>query len=131
MAHDYPAFMADCFVSNDEAMKRVVRSYTRLAAGFATSEPHTFYEQLWDFIVANDLHDISLRQALFMAPYKLCVGEAMSSKGLFAEQAKGRGLSGVLAKKSTPRPASSKAYESSSRTLKSYAPEKSSSFRRF
>lgn len=99
MAHDYPAFMAACFVSNEEALRRIVKSHTRLAAGFATSEPHTFYEQLWDFIVANDLRDISLRQALFMAPYKLCIGDALSSKGLFSDAAKGRGLAGGLAKK--------------------------------
>lgn len=79
----YPSFFAECILSNEEALKRAVRPGTTLASGFATSEPHTFYSALWDHIVREDLCDINIRQALFMAPHRLCVGDALQSQGMF------------------------------------------------
>ena len=81
--HQYPDWFAACVMSHDEALKRTVKSGTTLASGFATSEPHTFYQKIWDHVQAEDLHDLNFRQGLFMAPHKLCVGAALSATGFF------------------------------------------------
>lgn len=83
-----PKSLAKHVVSNQEALRTLVRSHARLASGFATSEPHTFYATIWDHIQREDLHDIDIRQALFMAPHKLCLGNALSSTGLWGDFAK-------------------------------------------
>lgn len=72
-----PQFLADRRVAHDDALEQVVRSGVRLASGFATSEPHSFYARLWDFIQTRDLREIEIRQALFMAAHPLLVGEAL------------------------------------------------------
>ncbi|MBP7126339.1 hypothetical protein KBD49_08240 [Myxococcota bacterium] len=77
----YPSFFADCVLSNEEALRRSVRSGMTVASGFATSEPTTFYESLWAHILREDLHDLDIRQALFMAPYQVCLGDALQAKG--------------------------------------------------
>ena len=46
-----PAFFADSILPNDEALRRAVRSGMTVASGFATSEPSTFYDSLWNHIV--------------------------------------------------------------------------------
>ncbi len=78
-----PEFLQRCVMTNDEAMRRFVISGTSIASGFATSEPHTFYSTLWDHIVKNDLRDLTVSQALFMAPHRLLLGEAPTATGLF------------------------------------------------
>ena len=90
-AAQYPKWFSECITTHDEAMGRVVHSGARLLSGFATSEPHTFYDGLWEHIQANDIVDLTIRQALFMAPHRLCVGDALSSAGLFPGAAKRSG----------------------------------------
>ena len=77
-----PPFFASCIVKHREAMKRTLRSGCQITSGFATSEPSLFYRDLWDFIVENDLTGITIRQALFMAPHRICLGDAPSAKGV-------------------------------------------------
>jgi acyl-CoA hydrolase len=81
--HKLPKHFRDCLATHEEAMNATVVSGAKIASGFATSEPHAFYAALWDHIQKNDLHDITFRQALFMAPHRLCLGDAMQAKGLF------------------------------------------------
>jgi len=77
-----PKFMKDCTVSNDHALKKVVRSGRGVMAGFATSEPHTFYSTVWDHIKREKLQDVSFTNGLVLTPYKLFVGSALNRKGL-------------------------------------------------
>jgi acyl-CoA hydrolase len=79
-----PDWFRACIFSNEEAMTRAVKSGTKVASGFATSEPSTFYQEIWRHIQNHDLHDLDFRQALFMAPHTICVGKALSATGLFA-----------------------------------------------
>jgi len=79
---NYPKWFSDCLVSNEEALKATVHSEMTIGTGFATSEPHTFIETIWPFIQQEDLHDIRFMQALFMAPHKLLVGDALDGNGL-------------------------------------------------
>ncbi|MCL4236366.1 MAG: hypothetical protein KJ042_17825, partial [Deltaproteobacteria bacterium] len=78
----YPKWFERRLVSNQQALDACVTSGTRIASGFATSEPYTFYSTLWDHIQAEDLTDISIRQGLFMAPHRVCVGDALKAEGL-------------------------------------------------
>lgn len=78
-----PNFMAECVMAEHEALRRIVQSGRTIASGFATSEPTSFYDLLWDYVQNEDITDLDIRQALFMAPHRLCVGDAMSSQGLF------------------------------------------------
>ncbi len=78
----YPKWFERRLVSNQQALDACVTSGTRIASGFATSEPYTFYSTLWDHIQTEDLTDISIRQGLFMAPHRLCVGDALQAEGL-------------------------------------------------
>ncbi len=82
-----PAFFADSILPNDEALRRAVRSGMTVASGFATSEPSTFYDSLWNHIEREDITGLDIRQALFMAPYELCLGTALKSRGALAELA--------------------------------------------
>lgn len=84
---NYPSFFADCIMSNEEALKRAVVSGSTVASGFATSEPHSFYAGLWDHIVREDIVQLDVRQALFMAPHRLCLGSALDSRGIMKEVA--------------------------------------------
>jgi acyl-CoA hydrolase len=79
-----PDFLASCLVSNDEALHQMVVSGIRMASSFATSEPVKFYETVWDHIQREDLHDIHIRQALFMAAHPLLVGDTMGATGMLA-----------------------------------------------
>lgn len=81
-AYRLPQYFQDCFTSHEEAIAQTVKSGTRIATGFATSEPSAFYSVIWDHIQKEDLTDLSFCQALFMAPHRLLVGDALSSKGL-------------------------------------------------
>ena len=72
-----PPWLASRLVSPDEALERTVRSGTRLASGFATSEPHSFYAALWDHVRERDLTGLTITQALFLHPHPLLVGRAM------------------------------------------------------
>jgi acyl-CoA hydrolase len=58
----------------------LVVSGTRLASGFATSEPGSFYAALWDHVLERDLHDLEIRQALFMAAHPLLVGKTLAAR---------------------------------------------------
>ena len=75
-------FPSDRYFSNNDAMEQVVKPGQELASGFATSEPHTFYSELWDFIKDRDITDIGIRQGLFMHPHKICLGDTLSAKGI-------------------------------------------------
>lgn len=96
-----PEHLANRVVDHEEALKIVVQSGRRLGSGFATSEPHRFYDTIWEHIQKQDIHDLCIRQALFMAPHKLCVGSALESRGLMHGPAKRRGhsLLSALAKR--------------------------------
>lgn len=82
-----PPFLADRRVTHEEALAATVRSGTRIASGFATSEPHTFYARVWDHIRAHDLHDLEFKQALFLAPHKLLLGDTLSARGVLGSLA--------------------------------------------
>jgi acyl-CoA hydrolase len=78
-------FFEDCVTTNEQALEQIVKTGAKIASGFATSEPHTFYESLWKHIQKNDITDLTISQALFMAPHQLCLGEALSSTGIFSD----------------------------------------------
>lgn len=80
--HKVHNFLSDCTVSHEDAMFRVVTPGARIGSGFATSEPHAFYASLWDHIVKHDITDVNISQALFMAPHRICVGDALGATGL-------------------------------------------------
>jgi len=96
---EYPKFFKDRIVSNEEALKACVTSNTTFASGFATSEPHTFYETLWNHIQKEDITNLDIRQALFLSPHDLCLGNTLQSKGKFVEAAKKSGIFSGLARK--------------------------------
>ncbi len=79
--YEYPGWFTERIVSLEEAMNTLVKSGSVVASGFATNEPHAFYEKLWDHIQANDIHDLNIRQALFMAPHKVLFGDTFSARG--------------------------------------------------
>ncbi|RJO74023.1 MAG: hypothetical protein C4523_01290 [Myxococcales bacterium] len=81
----YPDWFKARFVTHDEAMKEIVKPGATIASGFATSEPSTFYEGLWDFIQKEDIHDLTIKQALFLAPHPICLGDTLQSEGLLSE----------------------------------------------
>jgi hypothetical protein len=83
-----PSFLEKCLCSHDEALRAIVRSGATIASGFATSEPHNFYARLWSFIQQNDIRDLRIKQALFMAPHPLCVGDALSARDRLAGAAR-------------------------------------------
>ncbi len=78
-----PRHLASRRMTNDEALKKTVRSGRSILAGFATSEPTTFYSSLWDHIRREKLQDIHVVNGLVLTPYKLFVGSALNRKGLF------------------------------------------------
>ncbi|HOX42230.1 MAG TPA: acetyl-CoA hydrolase/transferase C-terminal domain-containing protein [Myxococcota bacterium] len=94
---ELPEFLAGCLVSHEEALTRLVRSGRRIASGFATSEPHTFYDGLWEHIQRRDLRELQFKQALFMAPHRLCIGHALEGRGLLGQAARREGALGRLA----------------------------------
>ncbi len=98
---EYPSWFKKCMVSHEEAMAVTIKSGTKIASGFATNEPHQFYDTLWDHIQENDLHDLNICQALFMAPHRICLGDTMQSKGMFngASSKKGSGVFSKVARK--------------------------------
>ena len=85
----YPAFLSNAVLSNEDALKAVVKSGTILASGFGPSEPHTFYDTLWDHIQRENIVDLDIRNAFFMAPHRLCLGDTMHSKGMLNGLASG------------------------------------------
>ncbi len=85
MTHEnYPRHFIDRIMPQEQALKETVVNGVRIVSGFATSEPSSFYEDLWDHIQKEDLRDINVKQALFMAPHRLLVGDALESKGMFS-----------------------------------------------
>jgi len=84
-------------ISNEEALARTVHNGARIASGFATSEPHTFYATIWDHIRRHNVVDLTIRQALFMAPHRLCLGDALSARGRFRFTRKLDGLRKLVA----------------------------------
>lgn len=83
MGIEYPSFFKSRIFSNQDAVKQTVKSGYAIGSGFATSEPLTFYQGLWDYIKKEDIVDLDIRQGLFMAAHKLCVGDALSARGWF------------------------------------------------
>jgi acyl-CoA hydrolase len=79
-----PKVLADCTMTNEDALKKVIRSGRSVMAGFATSEPVTFYSTVWDHIRKEKLREIKIVNGLVLTPYKLFVGSALSRKGLLA-----------------------------------------------
>ena len=79
---DLPDVLTRCLVGSvEEALAATVTSGSVLASGLATSEPTAVYARLWDHIRVRDLHDVEIRQALFMAPHPLLVGDALAAAG--------------------------------------------------
>lgn len=74
---DLPAWLAGCERDMPTAMRETVRSGARIGSGLGTSEPSSFYAGLWDHVVAHDVHDIEIRQALFLDAHPILVGDAM------------------------------------------------------
>ena len=60
----FPKFFRDRIVLEEEALKKTVRNGTRIVTGFATSEPVTFYSNVWDLNRKEKIRDLSLRSAL-------------------------------------------------------------------
>ncbi len=60
-----------------QALVDTVRSGARIGSGLGTSEPASFYARLWDHVVTHDVHDLEIRQALFLAPHPILFGDAM------------------------------------------------------
>ena len=86
----YPAFLRKAVLSNEDALKAVIKSGVKTATGFGPSEPHTFYDSLWDHIQRENITDLDIRNAFFMAPHRLCLGDTMQSKGKFNGLAEGK-----------------------------------------
>ena len=82
MAAQYPQFFRDCIKPQEEALKLTVKSGMTIASGFATSEPLTFYKSLWSYIQNEDITDLRIKQALFMAPHPLCLGSTLQASGM-------------------------------------------------
>lgn len=80
MFEHVPAALTDRVVDHATALTAAVRSGTRIGSGLGTSEPGRLYAELWDHIRTNDLHDIEVRQALFMAPHPLLVGDEIAAE---------------------------------------------------
>lgn len=88
-----PRFFQDCVVTPEEGLRKAVRSNTQILTGFATSEPVTFFTQVWDFMRKEKIHDVRIRSALVLTPYKLFLGSALKSRGLLPGVADGLSLS--------------------------------------
>ncbi len=82
-----PAHLEQRVVSHEQALQSIVIPGARIASGFATSEPHAFYDAVWEHIQRSDITDVTFVQALFMSPHKLLLGETMASRGLLPELA--------------------------------------------
>jgi acyl-CoA hydrolase len=80
-----PKHLQSCLVSHEEAIQRVVTRGARIASGFATSEPHAFYDRVWDHILAEDLTELTFIQGLYLAPHRLLLGDTMSSRGFLPD----------------------------------------------
>lgn len=79
MMDDVPEFLRARVVDEQRALIETVHTGTRIGSGLGTSEPSRFYAGLWDHIRSTDLHDIVIRQALFMAPHALVVGDEIAA----------------------------------------------------
>jgi acyl-CoA hydrolase len=77
-----PKVLNDCLLPNDEALKKTVRSGRSILAGFATSEPCTFYSTVWDHIRREKVQELNFVNGLVLTPYNLFVGSALKRKGL-------------------------------------------------
>ncbi|MDP8222659.1 MAG: acetyl-CoA hydrolase/transferase C-terminal domain-containing protein [Candidatus Lernaella stagnicola] len=99
---ELPKYFSNRIVTHEQALEATVTNGTSLVTGFATSEPIAVYERLWDHIQKHDLRDITIRQALFMAPHRLLVGDALAAGGLLrgiVEGTKTPSLIGALARR--------------------------------
>jgi acyl-CoA hydrolase len=97
-----PQHLRDRVVTNEEALRAVLKKGARVASGFATSEPHTFYDTVWDHVVRENVTDVTFVQALFMAPHPLLMGDTMRSRGLLdglAQRLPDRSPAGKVARK--------------------------------
>ena len=74
---DLPEWLAACERDHATALQATVRSGARIGSGLATSEPSSFYARLWDHVVTHDVHDLEIRQALFLDAHPILVGDAM------------------------------------------------------
>ncbi len=95
-SNSYPKFFSERIFSNEDVLKQTVKSGTCVASGFATSEPLAFHHDLWDHIQAEDITDLEIKNALYMAPHKVCVGDALQSKGKFYDFAKKASTSSII-----------------------------------
>lgn len=80
-----PRWLAERLRTQEEALEEALTSGVTVASGFATSEPHSFYARAWDHIRERDLMDLEFRQALFLAPHPLIVGDELHAQALAAE----------------------------------------------
>ena len=72
-----PAWLHGHVATLDQALRRTVRSGTRIGSGLATAEPQSFYAGLLDHVRAHDVRDLDIRQGLFLAPHPILVGDAL------------------------------------------------------
>jgi acyl-CoA hydrolase len=79
---DLPPWLRSRLRSHEEALDEAIASGQVVASGFATSEPHSFYDRIWDHVRNADLCDLEFRQALFLAPHPLIVGDALHEQAL-------------------------------------------------
>lgn len=91
-----PAELAARVVPHEQALAETVRSGTRIASGFATSEPHAFYAALWDHIRDRDLTDLTITQGLYMAPHPVLLGSALEPLAELEEATRGTSLFAAL-----------------------------------
>ena len=77
----YPSFFAERIFPHKEALKLTITSDSAVASGFATSEPVSFYANLWDHIQEEDITDLTVKNGLFMAPHKFCIGDTLGARG--------------------------------------------------
>lgn len=75
----WPPFLSACVCPEQEALRHLVRSDSVIGSGFATSEPSSFYRALWDHVRAQDITNLRILQALFMAPHPICLGDRLSA----------------------------------------------------
>lgn len=96
MFEQVPATLRARVVDEATALGEAVRSGTRVGSGLGTSEPTQFYAGLWDHIRAHDLRDVEIRQALFMEPHPLLVGDANAVDAAVASDGDGGDAGGAV-----------------------------------
>lgn len=77
MTPTLPPWLRRCVRTPEEALHRTVVNGVTIASGLATAEPTTFYAGLLAHVRAQDIHDLEIRQGLFLQPHPILVGDAL------------------------------------------------------